>query len=115
MATALHLNALSDLLGAREVCALNRPIGTLLIALTLVVSSMAWAGPETGGIIVTSGTVKHVEVEKGIVDSGRVIAVRTIQRDGHRVELQQIKIEDDVFVSGNDLGVSADIASQRAR
>ena len=96
---------------------MNRPIGTLLIALTLVVSSMAWAGPETGGIIVTSGTVKHVEVEKGIVvlDSGRVIAVRTIQRDGHRVELQQIKIEDDVFVSGNDLGVSADIASQRAR
>jgi len=43
---------------------------------------MAWAGPEAGGIIVTSGTVKHVEVEKGIVvlDSGRVIAVRTFSK-----------------------------------
>jgi len=78
---------------------------------------MAWAGSEAGGIILTSGTVKHVELDKGIVvlDSGRVIAVHTIQRDGHRVELRQIKIDDDVFVSGNDLGLSAEIASRRAR
>jgi hypothetical protein len=111
--SALYLN----LLGAREVCALTRLIGTLSIVLALVASSMVSAGQEGGGIILTSGTVKHVEVDKGIVvlDSGRAIAVRMIQRDGQRVELRQIKIDDDVFVSGHDLGLSAEVASQRAR
>ena len=65
----------------------------------------------------TSGTVKRVDFDKGIVvlDSGRVIAVHRIQRDGQRVELREIKVDDDVFVSGSDLGFSPEVASQRAR
>jgi hypothetical protein len=58
-----------------------------------------------------------VDLEKGIVvlDSGRIIAVRMIQRDGQRVELQEVKPDDDVFVSGSDLGFSAEVASKRAQ
>ena len=95
---------------------MSRLIGTLLIVFALIVSSMAWAGPEAGEVILTSGTVKHVELDKGIVilDSGRIIAVRTIHRDGQRVELPEIKVDDDVFVSGNDLGFSTEVASKRA-
>jgi len=96
---------------------LSRLIGALSIVLALVASTTAWAGPEAGEIILTSGTVKRVDFDKGIVvlDSGRVIAVHRIQRDGQRVELREIKVDDDVFVSGNDLGFSPEIASQRAR
>ena len=94
-----------------------RHIGMLLIALALAVPSLALAGPEAGGILLTSGLVKRVDLEKGIVvlDSGRIIAVRMIQRDGQRVELQEVKPDDDVFVSGNDLGFSAEVASKRAQ
>jgi hypothetical protein len=94
---------------------MTRFIRMLVIGLALTVPSMAMAGPEVGGVLLTSGTVKRVDLEKGIVvlDSGRVIAVRMIQRDGLRVELREVKPEDDVFVSGNDLGFSAEIASKR--
>jgi len=96
---------------------MSRSIGTLLIALALMVPSAVWAGPEAGNILLTSGMVKRVDLEKGLVvlDSGRVIAVRLIQRDGKRVELEEIKPNDDVFVSGHDLGFSAELASRRAR
>jgi len=95
---------------------LSRLIGALSIVLALVAFTTAWAGPEAAGIILTSGTVKRVDFDKGIVvlDSGRVIAVHRIQRDGQRVELE-IKVDDDVFVSGSDLGFSPEVASQRAR
>ncbi len=95
---------------------MSRLIGTLLIVLSLIVPSMAWAGPEAAEVLLTSGTVKRVEFDKGIVvlDSGRIIAVRTIHRDGQRVELPEIKVDDDVFVSGNDLGFSTEVASKRA-
>jgi nitrogen fixation protein len=94
---------------------MTRFIRMLVIGLALTVPSMALAGPEVGGVLLTSGTVKRVDLEKGIVvlDSGRIIAVRMIQRNGLRVELREVKPEDDVFVSGNDLGFSAEIASKR--
>lgn len=94
---------------------MTRFIRMLVIGLALTVPSMALAGPEVGGVLLTSGTVKRVDLEKGLVvlDSGRIIAVRMIQRDGLRVELREVKPEDDVFVSGNDLGFSAEIASKR--
>ncbi len=96
---------------------MSRLIGALSIVLALVAFTTAWAGPEAGGIILTSGTVKRVDFDNGIVvlDSGRVIAVHRIQRDGQRVELREIKVDDDVFVSGSDLGFSPEVASQRAR
>ena len=80
-----------------------RRIGMFAIALALAVPSLALAGSEAGAILLTSGTVKRVDLDKGIVvlDSGRIVAVRTVQRDGRRVELREIKLEDDVFVSGN--------------
>ncbi len=94
-----------------------RHIGMLLIAFALAVPALALAGPEAGAILLTSGTVKRVDLDKGIVvlDSGRVIAVRMVQRDGQRVELREIKLDDDVFVAGNDLGISTDVASKRAQ
>ncbi|PYO01066.1 MAG: hypothetical protein DMD91_08925 [Candidatus Rokuibacteriota bacterium] len=94
-----------------------RRIGMFAIALALAVPSLALAGSEAGAILLTSGTVKRVDLDKGIVvlDSGRIVAVRTVQRDGRRVELREIKLEDDVFVSGSDLGISTDVASKRAQ
>lgn len=94
-----------------------RHIGMLVIAFALAVPSLALAGPEAGAILLTSGTVKRVDLDKGIVvlDSGRIIAVRMVQRDGQRVDLREIKLEDDVFVSGNDLGISTDVASKRGQ
>ena len=94
-----------------------RHIGMLLIAFALGVPVLALAGPEAGAILLTSGTVKRVDLDKGIVvlDSGRIIAVRMVQRDGRRVELREIKLDDDVFVAGNDLGISTDVASKRAQ
>jgi len=94
-----------------------RHIGMLLIAFALAAPALALAGPEAGAILLTSGTVKRVDLDKGIVvlDSGRIIAVRMVQRDGQRVELREIKLDDDVFVAGNDLGISTDVASKRAQ
>ena len=83
--------------------------------------ALAVAAPSLAGaadsILLTSGTVKGVDLERGVIvlDSGRALAVRTILRDGQFVELRAIQPDDNVFVSGTDLGYPTEVASRRAK
>jgi hypothetical protein len=91
---------------------MTRSIAALAVAFSLGIASTAVADSRSNGILLTSGTVKRVDHVNRVVilDSGRKLEVRRILKAGELVDLRLVRPEDEIFLSGHDLGFVPGIA-----